>query len=267
MKKQTLFCMLFVLCFIPVLAQEFEENVKELENYSGLPIVPRLSTELLITGGSPENVALRNMLLTKPENPTILKGKKIAVLSTDGVEEIELIGPIQYLKKRGAEVHLVAPRFQTLPRKYGVVYPQQRATHILTIRYMENASWIPIDKFIDDVTVDDYDGLIIPGGAWNPDSLRHDPKVQKFVREMYSQNKLTAAICHGPLVFVNAGIIRGKKATCFWNVQIDIQNAGANVMDQAVVVDENMVTSRYPFDLPDFMKAIEEKILKQGDKK
>jgi protease I len=141
-----------------------------------------------------------------------------------------------------------------------VQYPAQRKTHILTVRFFENASWVKIDKFLDEADPATYDAVVIPGGAWNPDSLRNDPKVLEFVKTVYDAGRVTAAICHGPLVFVNAGIIKGKKATSYWNVQIDIKNAGAEVSDEAVVVDGNMITSRFPYDLPQFVRAIEKSL-------
>lgn len=234
------------------------DTAARLEDFQGDVVVPRLNTTLLMNGGSEENEGLRKFLLEKPENAHQLSGKRIAVLSTDGVEEIELLGPIRFLKERGAKVDLVAPRFAPLPKKFGVQYPAQRQTHILTVRFFENGSWVKIDRFLDEVTANDYDALVIPGGAWNPDSLRIIPEALKLVQNFSSQGKITAAICHGPLVFVNAGIIKNKKVTGYWNIQIDLSNAGAKVRDEAVVVDGKIITSRFPYDLPQFMQAIVE---------
>lgn len=213
-----------------------------------------------MNGGSAENEGFKKFLLAPAENPQQLAGKKIAVLSTDGVEEIELTAPIRYLKERGAKVDLVAPRYIPLPKKLGVQYPKQRETHILTARFFENASWVKIDRFIDEVQASDYDAVIIPGGAWNPDSLRNTPEALKLVQAFHNQSKITAAICHGPLVFVNAGIIKTKHVTGYWSIQLDLTNAGANVSDEAVVVDGKMITSRFPFDLPQFMAAIADQL-------
>lgn len=233
-----------------------QDSATRLESFGGEPLVPRLNTTLLINGGEAENEALKTFLLTPASNPSELAGKRVAVISTDGVEELELSGPIQYLKERGAHVDLVSPHRPVLPAKYGVQYPEQRKTHILTVRFMEDATWFKIDRFLDEAKAKDYDAVIIPGGAWNPDSLRQEPEAIRFVREMNDAGKTVAAICHGPLVLVNAGLLPGKHATSYWNVQIDVRNAGAIVEDKAVVVDGNLITSRFPFDLPQFMGAI-----------
>lgn len=224
-------------------------------------LVPRLDTDLLANAGDPENVAFKKFLTEKPEDPTALKGKRFAVITTDGVEEIELTGPVNYLKDRGAVVDLVAPRFVPLAAKFGVVYPEKRATHILTVRFFEIANWYKIDRFVDEVAPADYDAFIVPGGAWNPDGLRADQNVLKLLQGAHAERKIIAAICHGPLVLVNAGLLQGKNATSYWNVHTDLKNAGANVLDQAVVTDGNLVTSRFPYDLPQFMDAISTNVL------
>lgn len=237
-----------------------KDTATRLEDFAGEVAVPKLNTTLLLNGGAPENEELKRFLTTPPANPNSLAGKRIAVLSTDGVEEIELTGPLKLLRERGAKVDLVAPRLTALPKKFGVEYPSQRNTHILTVRFFEIASWVKIDRFVDEVSPQDYDAVVIPGGAWNPDSLRNDPKVLEFVKAVNDAGKVMAAICHGPLVFVNAGIIKGKKATAYWNVQTDIKNAGAEVLDQPVVVDGKFITSRFPFDIPQFIQAIEQSL-------
>ncbi len=224
--------------------------------YEAPPTAPRLSTAQIMTAGAPENEALRRLMLDKPSDARLLAGKRVAILATDGVEEIELTVPYKYLEERGATVHLVSPRLEPMPAKYGVQMPAMRQTHILTIRFMENAGWFKIDKFLDEVTPASYDALIVPGGAWNPDTLRHTPAAVRFVREMYGAGKLTTAICHGPQVLINAGVLRGRRATGFWNIQIDMTNAGAQVVDEAVVVDGHLITSRFPYDLPQYLGAI-----------
>jgi len=234
----------------------FGQSAERLDAFSGDVLVPTLSTTQLASGGEPENEEFRRFLTEVAPDPTLLNGSRIAVLSTDGVEEIEVTGPITYLKERGATVDLVAPRFKEGLRKFGVRYPAQRATHILTVRFFENASWIKIDRFLDEVQPAEYDAVFIPGGAWNPDSLRVDTEALAFVKGIYEDGKPTASICHGPLVFVNAGIARNKQMTAYWNIHLDLQNAGAIVRDQPVVVDGNLITSRFPYDLPHLMQAI-----------
>ena len=224
------------------------------------PTVPRLNTSLILSAG--ENEGFRRFLLEKPANPTLLSGKRFAILSTDGVEELEVTVPYRYLQERGATVHLVSPRYEPLPAKYGLQYPDMRRTHILTVRFMENSGWFKIDKFLDEVTTRDYDVLIIPGGAWNPDTLRLIPAAVSFITEMYNTGKLTTAICHGPVVLINTGLLKGRTVTGIWNIQLDLKNAGATVVEQPVVVDGTLITGRSPYDLPQYLEAIVEAVIK-----
>ncbi|WP_082116226.1 type 1 glutamine amidotransferase domain-containing protein [Hymenobacter terrenus] len=233
-------------------------NISEtgrINQFKASPTVPTLSTELITSAGADENEALRALLLETP-NPTQLRGQRFAILSTDGVEELELTVPYQYLGERGATVHLIAPRKPAFPAKFGLAFPTIRATHILTVHYMENAGWARIDRFMDEVSAADYDAVIVPGGAWNPDALRVDADALAFLRAMNEQGKPIGAFCHGPLVLVNAGLLRGKRATAFWNIFQDLENAGAIVEDAPVVVDGNLLTSRYPYDAPAFLQAL-----------
>jgi protease I len=229
---------------------------ERLAAFEGETLVPRLSTLQLLNGGGPQNETLKRFLLSAPANPSQLAGKRIAVVSADGVEEIEILAPIVSLRERGATVDLVAPRYQPLSPTLGVQYPEQRKTHILTTGFMENRSWVKIDRFLDQVHAEDYDAILIPGGAWNPDTLRTVPEALSLVRQMNAQGKVVAAICHGPLVLASAGILKGRKATSYWSVQLDIQNAGATVSDVPVVVDGNLITSRFPYDIPQLIEAI-----------
>ncbi|MBF0442348.1 MAG: type 1 glutamine amidotransferase [Oligoflexales bacterium] len=224
------------------------------------PAVPRLSTDLLMNGGAPENEALKQFLLTPPKNSQQLVNKNIAILTSDGVEEIELLAPRRFLEERGAKVDIVSPRFVPPDKKLGIEYPAQRESHILTVRFFENGQWVKIDRFLDQVAAGDYNAIIIAGGAWNPDSLRSDPQALQLIRSAVDQNTVIAAICHGPQVFINAGIIKNRRVTGFWNIQLDLSNAGAKVIDEPVVVDGNIVTSRYPLDLPQFMAAITDRL-------
>jgi protease I len=232
------------------------DDHRRVASYEAPPVVPRLNGALIVTAGEPENEALQRLMLEKPADPRELTGRRVAIIATDGVEELELTVSHRYFGERGATIHLVAPKFAPLPAKFGVEYPVQRQTHILTVRFMENAGWFKIDRFVEEARVGDYDAILIPGGAWNPLTLRNTPSVVQFVREFHAAGKPTAAICHGPMVLINAGLLRGKRATCFWDIRIDLTNAGAAVSEDPVVVDGNLITSRFIYDLPAFLPAI-----------
>lgn len=236
------------------------DTTKAIDGSLGQPVVPRINNTLLVNGSDAENKTLKEFIVNAPKDAQSLAGKRIAVLSTDGVEEIELLLPLESLKARGAKVDLVAPRFNKFPSKFALDYPTERQTHILTVRYFEIGSWIKIDRFLDEVTPDNYDAVVIPGGAWNPDNLRIDTKALQFIQGMYKQGKTTAAICHGPLVLIDAGVVNNKKVTSIWNVRTDLKNAGGIITEEAVVVDGNLITSRCPLDLPHFITAIEKQL-------
>ncbi|ARV62916.1 hypothetical protein BZZ01_08065 [Nostocales cyanobacterium HT-58-2] len=201
-------------------------------------------------------------MLEPPQDPNELKGKSFAILATDGVEEIELTLPYQYLKSRGGKVELVSPAYAPFPEKFGVQYPEIRKTHIMTVYFIETAGWFKIDRFLDQAKTADYDAIIVPGGAWNPDILRNTPDAVKFVQEAAAADKIVSAICHGPQVLINAGLLKGKKATSYWNVHLDLANAGATVIDEPVIVDGNIITSRAPLDLPQFLSAVTSAVVK-----
>lgn len=131
----------------------------------------------------------------------------------------------------------------------------------MTVRLMENSGWIKIDKFIDEVTPSDFDGLVLPGGAWNPDFLRTDIEAINFVKGIVNRNKPLATICHGPLVLINSDLVKGRKMTGYWAIMKDLENAGAEVYDQPVVIDGNVISSRFPYDLPRLMTSFTEKLL------
>lgn len=223
------------------------------------PAVPQLSTERLLD--HPDNAALKAIIIGGPVQPPPLVGKAIAVITTDGVEEIELLATLQFLRDRGATAHLVAPPMPSLPAALGVEMPQRRETHILTIRYINTGGWVPIDRLIGDVTESDYDGVIIPGGAWNPDALRGDEQVLGLVRQFHDAGKPVAAICHGPWVLADAGLLKDRRATCWWSMKMDVINAGGEFVDQPVVVHRGVITSRFPGDLPAFLEAVEVAVL------
>lgn len=218
--------------------------------------VPSISTELLTTADGDLNRELNAFLFDPPSNPNLLKGKRIAICCANGVEEVEILGAQRWLTEHGATVHVVSPRIGEFPPTLGLRFPPIAATHVLAIRLMENAGWIKIDKYTDEVSAADYDGLILPGGCWNPDALRMDQPVLKFVQDMHAAGKATCAICHGQWVMVSAKILKGKKATAVWNIQIDLENAGAIVSDEPCVVDGNLITARFPYDLPRMTQAL-----------
>ncbi len=174
---------------------------------------------------------------------TILNGKKIAFLVTDGFEQIELTTPWEKIKQAGANTYLVA-------LKEGKV---QGYNHL------DKADTFDVDKAISDASADDFDGLVLPGGVANPDALRTDKNVVNFIRAFFTQNKPVAAICHAPWTLVEADILKGKTLTSWPSLKTDILNAGGNWVDEEVVVDHGLVTSRKPDDLDAFCnKAIEE---------
>lgn len=230
-----------------------------------LAILGQLSTKPAVASmpvfqllNAPGNEALKAFFFTPVKDATLLKGKRIAVLAADGFEEIELTGPVWYFKALGAKVDIVAPRFQPAPARYGLAMPEAARDHIMAIQYLQPVGWIKVDRTADQVRVNEYDAVFIPGGAWNPDNLRYDKDVLRFLREFHQSGKLIAAICHGPLVLASAEILKGRKLTGYWNIQSDLTNAGGEVLEQAVVVDGNLITSRHPIDVADFSVAVKD---------
>jgi len=212
---------------------------------------------------APGNEALRDFFFNPVKDKTVLKGKKIAVLAADGFEEIELTGPVWYFRELGAQVDIVAPKYNPAPARYGLSAPEMAQTHIMAIQYLQPVGWIKFDRTADQIKVSDYDAIFIPGGAWNPDNLRYDKDVIKFIQDFNKSGKLIAAICHAPVVLASADILKGRKLTGYWNIQIDLKNAGGIVSDQPVVVDSNIITSRHPIDVADFSKAVESWLAKK----
>jgi protease I len=172
-----------------------------------------------------------------------LDGKKIAFLQTDGVEQVELVKPLEAIKDEGAEVTLVSleeGEFQGFD-------------------HLDKADTFTADLAASDADAGDFDGLVLPGGVANPDFLRLDDDAVAFVRGFFEQAKPVAAICHGPWTLVEADVLKGRTVTSFPSLQTDIRNAGGTWVDEEVHVDEGLVTSRKPDDLPAFIeKAIEE---------
>ncbi|MFO8017927.1 MAG: type 1 glutamine amidotransferase domain-containing protein [Promethearchaeia archaeon] len=161
---------------------------------------------------------------------------KIAILATDGFEDVELLYPYYRLKEAGYSVDLISLAIEEIKGKHG--YPMAP------------------DLYIKKADADDYIGVILPGGANNPDHLRRHKTVLNFVKKMDDQKKLIAAICHAGWVLISAKILTGRNATSYFAIKDDMVNAGVNFKDQPVVVSENLITSRSPADLPAFMKAI-----------
>jgi protease I len=171
-----------------------------------------------------------------------LKGRTIAVLATDGVEQIELTEPVKALKDAGAEVKVVS----------------DKDGEIQAFKHHDKASKIPVDESLDDAEPDEFDALVLPGGVINPDALRLVPEAIEFVRHFVKEKKPIAAICHGPWTLIDAGGVKGKKMTSWPSLKTDLANAGANWVDQQVVADADLVTSRKPDDLPAFTKKMVE---------
>jgi protease I len=224
--------------------------------------VPLLSTIALATADGELNRELNHFLFDPPSDPNLLAGKKIAILCTNGVEEIEILGARGWLTDHGATVHVVAPKAGQMPPAYGVKMPEQALTHVLCIRLMENAGWLKIDQHLETAKPEDYDAVILPGGCWNPDFLRMDTNAHAFCRALDAAGKPVCAICHGPWILVSARMLKGRKATAVWNIQIDLENAGATVLDEPVVVDGNLITARFPYDLPRMVKALVGQLVK-----
>ncbi|WP_425409750.1 type 1 glutamine amidotransferase domain-containing protein [Hyphococcus sp.] len=171
-----------------------------------------------------------------------LGNKKIAILAADGFEESELFSPLDALKDAGASVDIIS----------------LKEGEVQGFRHMERGKSVKVDKEISHADVNEYDGLVIPGGLYNPDALRRDEKVIAFVRGAFARNLPVASICHGPQVLISADVVKGRKMTGFEAIQIDLKNAGADVSDEEVVVDKGLVTSRNPDDLPAFNKKLVE---------
>ncbi len=172
-----------------------------------------------------------------------LKGKKIAIIATDGVEQVELVKPREAVQEAGAETELLSPNSGEI----------QAMNHDL-----EPADTFTVDKSIGDVSADDYDALILPGGTVNADKLRIEEDVVSFVQDIFKAGKPVGVICHGPWTLVEADLVRDRTLTSYPSLQTDIRNAGGDWVDEEVVVDQGLVTSRNPDDLPAFCAKIVE---------
>src|SRR3954453_7918664 len=166
-----------------------------------------------------------------------LDGKNIAILvANEGIEQVELTEPRKALEQAGATVTLLAPE----------------AGEAQAFNHLDKADSFPVDKVVGDADAGDYDGLMLPGGVANPDNLRTHPEAGSFVRAFFDAGKPVAAICHAPWTLVEAGVLDGRTLTSWPSLQTDIRNAGATWVDEEVVVDGNLITSRKPDDLPAF---------------
>lgn len=172
-----------------------------------------------------------------------LQGRKVAVLATDGFEQVELTKPVEALKEAGAEVHIVAPK----------------GGEIQGFNHHDKGDKVRVDRELSQASAQDYDGLVLPGGVINPDQLRLEEKAIDFIRHFVREEKPIAAICHGPWTLIDAGAVDGRKMTSWPSLKTDLRNAGAEWVDQEVVTDAGLVTSRNPDDLPAFCaKMVEE---------
>lgn len=170
----------------------------------------------------------------------------IAILSTDGFEQSELIEPLNKLREAGATCHVVSPKSGE-------------------IKGWDNGNWgksVKVDRTIADAEakVDEYDALVLPGGVMNPDKLRMSEDATRFVREFFKAGKPVAAICHGPQILIDCGVVEGREMTSYPSIKNDLKNAGARWVDKEVVVDQGLVTSRTPKDLPAFIDKIIEEV-------
>jgi deglycase len=172
-----------------------------------------------------------------------LHGKRVAFLATDMVEQVELTEPWRAVKEAGATPELVS----------------LEEGEIQGFDHYDKADTFPVDRTVEEARADDYDALVIPGGVGNPDTMRTDENAVQLVRDFFEQGKPVGVICHGPWMLVEAGVVRGRKVTSWPSLQTDIRNAGGDWVDQEVVVDNGLVTSRKPDDLPAFnAKIVEE---------
>ena len=172
-----------------------------------------------------------------------LQGKRVAFLATDMVEQVELTEPWKAVEQAGATPELIS----------------LEEGEIQGFDHYDKADTFKVDRTVEEARADDYDALVVPGGVGNPDTMRADENAVRFVRDFFEQSKPVGVICHGPWMLVEAGVVRGRKLTSWPSLQTDIRNAGGEWVDEQVVVDNGLVTSRKPDDLEAFnAKIVEE---------
>jgi len=172
----------------------------------------------------------------------VLEGKRVAILATDGFEQVELTEPMRALREAGARVEVIAPK----------------SGSIQGYNHHDKGDTIPVDRPLEEARPENYEALMLPGGVINPDALRLEQQAIDFIRHFVEARKPIAAICHGPWTLINAGGVSGRRMTSWPSLEVDLRNAGADWVDQAVVVDRGLVTSRRPGDLSDFCAAMVE---------
>ena len=173
-----------------------------------------------------------------------LSGKRIAFIAADMVEQVELTEPWKALEDAGAKPELIS------------IEPGE----IQGFNHFDKGDTFPVDRQVADADAGDYDGLVLPGGVGNPDQLRIDESVQRFVRSFFEQGKPVGVICHGPWTLIDAGVAKGRTLTSWPTLRTDLQNAGANWVDEEVHVDNGLVSSRKPDDLPAFCRKLVEEL-------
>ena len=178
-----------------------------------------------------------------------LRGRNIAVLMTDGVEQVEYTRPREFLEEHGAQVTLLAPK--------------AKGEKVQGFNGLDPADSFTVEQDVREVRASDFDALVLPGGVANPDKLRLSKESIAFIRE-FAGGKPIAAICHGPWTLIDAGIARGKRLTSWPSLQTDLRNAGAQWSDEQVVVDGKLITSRKPDDIPAFSNALLEQLTQSG---
>lgn len=173
---------------------------------------------------------------------TELKGKHIAMLMTDGVEQVEYTEPRKFLEEHGAEVTLLAPK--------------NKGESVQGFNHLSPGDSFQVEMNVGEAKAETFDALVLPGGVANPDNLRTNAEAVRFIKNFSTSRKPVAAICHGPWTLIDAGLVQGKRLTSWPSLRTDLSNAGAQWVDEEVVVDETLITSRKPDDIPAFNRAV-----------
>jgi protease I len=175
-----------------------------------------------------------------PKKSPARQATRVAILVTDGFEQVELTGPRAALQKGGFQTDIVSPK----------------SGQVKAVIHDKPGKVLPVDVPLSRAKASDYDALLLPGGVMNPDSLRTEPAAVNFVKAFFKAGKPVGAICHGPIMLIEAGVLKGRRLTSFPSIQTDARNAGAKWTNQVVVVDGNLITSRKPSDIPTFNRQI-----------